>query len=364
MSCSPRPLLTAAAYTGCSTLEREHAEHFEPGWVSVALACQVPRPGDVLPVTVAGRPLLVTRDAGGTIHVLHNACRHRGLLLVDAPANGLSILRCPYHAWCYGLDGALKRTPYWDGSPRSGPEEKTRRGLGLIPVRSVTWAEVVFANLNGDAPPFERFIEPLAEHWSGFDLRLLRHAAWHEFRMEANWKLVCENFLDGYHVPWVHGQVGPPEAAVCFENLELSGDIFGFLMPRGEADKPKPTMPTFPDVPGALASTQHLLRLFPNTLLILTPSWFQVIIVVPDGVAATRETFAVYVVGDEAIAAHHDEARQRLVESLAAVNAQDAPILKRLQAGRASPAADRLAFAPFWDGAGYAFHRRATLPYL
>ena len=352
--------LTPGLYTEPEALAHELEHAFAAGWASVGFASDVPEPGDVRPVDLAGRPLLLSRDGGGRLHVFHNVCRHRGLKLVEAPGRAQKLLRCPYHAWCYDLDGALRLTPYWDGEARSLPEPALRAASGLLPARFAVFADVVFVNLSGTAPAFEDFVAPLAARWQPYDLSLLRRASVRDFCIGANWKLVAENFLDGYHVPWTHSQVGGPETALQFEDTSLSADLFGFFMPRGEADKPKSAqpLPQQPALPERLRFAQDLVCLFPNTLLLLTPGWYQAITVQPAGAARSEERFAVYYMGEEAMAADRAAQIEAFTAALEQVNEQDLPILERLQQGRASPVAGELCFSPFWDGCGRRFHDR------
>ena len=345
--------LPARLYTEPAVLEHELEAAFAAGWASAGLAADVPAPGDVRPVSLAGRPLLLVRDAAGELRVFHNVCRHRGLALVDAPCRGQKVLRCAYHSWVYDLDGSLRLTPYFGGEARSLPPPAQRAGSGLVPVRFGVFADVVFVNLDGEAAPFDEWIAPLAARWAPFDLSLLRQASVRDYRAEANWKLVAENFLDGYHVPWTHAQIGGPETALHFEDTWLSDDLFGFCMPRGETDKPKSEqpMPQQPGLPERLRAAQDLVCAFPNTLLLLTPGWYQAITVHPDGPAASRERFAVYYMGDAAMTPGRERQRREFTAALERVNEQDLPILARLQQGRQSPAADRLLFSPYWDHA-------------
>ena len=354
--------LPAQTYTSQDWLRVEVEHGFAGGWVSIGFGADVPLPGDVRPVTVAGRPLLLARDATGALNVFHNVCRHRGLKLVEHAGGGHKVLRCPYHAWCYELDGRLKLTPYWDGEARSLPEAHERAQMGLLPVRSGVFADVVFVNLLGQDRSFEEFIAPLARRWGPYDLTLLRMDSARDFRIDANWKLVAENFLDGYHVPWTHSQVGGPQTALNFEDTDIGDDVFGFFMPNGEADKPKTSepLPGMPRLPERLRFAQDLVCVFPNTLLLLTPGWFQAITVHPDGVAASDERFAVYYMGEEAMSAAMAPRRRAFTSALQRVNEQDLTMLARLQQGRHSSAADDLRFTPFWDGCGRRFHRRVA----
>ena len=140
------------------------------------------------------------------IRAFHNVCRHRCLKLVDTPGNVGRVIRCPYHSWTYGLDGALHMTPYFGGrDPRAVPAGFDRGEHGLAPVRSATWHDWIFVNLNGAAPPLEDFVAPLRTWLDGLDLTEIHHLATIDLgEIAANWKLLVENFIEPYHVQFVH----------------------------------------------------------------------------------------------------------------------------------------------------------------
>jgi choline monooxygenase len=358
--------LPAIAYTDPGFAARERETMYEAGWASVGFAQQIPDPGDVRPATAAGRPLLLTRDRHGEVHVFHNVCRHRGLKLVcEAGTHRNGLLTCPYHSWSYGLDGALAAAPYWDRSAGSAPNEATRASFGLLPVRSAVWFDTVFVNLSGDAAPFEDYIAPLAAHWRPFDLSLLRLVDTVDYLVPANWKFACENFLDSYHLPWVHPQLGPPETAYDIELTVLSEDVFGFVMPRFDAarDQFPPVPPLFPGLPEEFEYALNLICLFPNTLVLLTAGWAQVISLEPQSPGETRELLAGYLVGDAALTEAYADYRAGFMDLLRQVNGQDIEILTRLHAGRCGDAADAGRFAPAWDTLGLTLARRIARAY-
>lgn len=198
--------LPGTAYTSEAFFALENERIFSASWVFAGFAHELARTGDVMPVTVAGRPVLLVRDAEHRIRAFHNVCRHRCLKLVDAPGNTGRTIRCPYHAWTYGLDGALHVTPYFGGrEPRAAPDGFDRTEHGLVPIRSGTWHDWIFVNLNGAAPPLEDFIAPLRRRLDGIDLTRMHHLATIDFgEVGANWKLLLENFIEPYHVQFVH----------------------------------------------------------------------------------------------------------------------------------------------------------------
>ena len=333
-------------YTASGVLESERQGIFSDGWVSVGLASAVEK-GSALPVHAAGIPLLVTRSQDGGLHVFHNVCRHRGLRLVAEPCQALRDITCPYHAWRYGISGDFRGAPYYSGSPGTGVPEELSGKLDLLPVRHETWFDVVFVNLSGTAPPFDEWIAPLAELWRCFDPGRLHLLSTTHYDLGANWKLVCENFLDGYHVPFVHSQAGGPETATHFENVSLSRDLFGFILPRGEADKPKPGWLPRVDLPDEIQEAQFFFCLFPNTLLAISAGWFQVISMQPMDADRSLEFLGLYLMGE--IVEDDREAAADFSALMNRINEQDAAILPELQAGRYSPAAEHGSVVAYWD---------------
>ena len=346
--------LPASCYTSQEQFEQEIECCFRAGWISIGTTQQVPSAGEILPVDAAGEPLIVTRDTQDQVRVFYNICRHRGLKLVDGelPQKCSGLLRCPYHRWGYALDGRLMATPYRDGDTASAPDNTIQEKSGLLPVRFAVWADIIFVNLSGKAQAFEEFIGSLQQRWRQYDLSLLRLACLKKYTVSSNWKFACENFLDTYHVPWVHGQLGGPDE--MFSGMEytyLSDDIFGFIKPdfdrRRDQAEFVPTL--FPGIEMRFEYALDLIFIFPNTLLMITPSWLQLISLAPQGPALTQELLAGYLVGDDMMSDSLEEYRAGFAHLLNEVNMQDIAILEKLQAGRKTAVADHGQYAPYWD---------------
>jgi choline monooxygenase len=103
-------------YYGAEFYEEEQRRLFPRAWCAVAVGNQIPNAGDILPIELAGWQLILVRQPGGGIAAFHNVCRHRALLLVSEPCSGEKSIRCPWHAWRYGLDGTLQATPEIGGA--------------------------------------------------------------------------------------------------------------------------------------------------------------------------------------------------------------------------------------------------------
>ena len=111
--------------------ERDHL--LAKTWICIGVGHHVPGPGDVRPVKILGLPLLLLRDLNGDIKVFHNVCSHRGAELVSNPGTVKRTVVCPYHSWCYGLDGSLRATPSIGGPGGAGQ-------CGFHSVRARMWA--------------------------------------------------------------------------------------------------------------------------------------------------------------------------------------------------------------------------------
>ena len=219
-------------YTDPLLFDREKRHVFGRSWSTVGFGKDIPNPGDAMPVDHLGTPLLLVRAKNGSVKVFHNVCSHRGMILVEKPTRIRSVIRCPYHSWCYSLDGALKTTPHVGGPGHNADPSIDRSRLGLKEVRSVVWFDVIFVDLSGAAPAFETVIAPLAERWRDFDQSALCHAGPDiSFKLEVgcNWKLAVENYCESYHLPWVHPGLNSYSRLEDHENIVEPGRFAGQL---------------------------------------------------------------------------------------------------------------------------------------
>ncbi|MEE2672414.1 MAG: aromatic ring-hydroxylating dioxygenase subunit alpha [Myxococcota bacterium] len=358
-----RPL-PGVAYRDSDVFAAEAETLFRDSWISVACGQNVAEPGDLFPVRIAGYALLVVRDDEGEVRVFYNLCRHRGAPLADVKGSARAAGRivCPYHSWSYGLDGRLVGAPHFhrDGSSEL-PSAEECEGLGLLPVRTALWRDVVFVNLSGEAPPFEDFIRPLDERMAPWTASELRPLSSDEYEIQANWKLVTENFIDAYHLPVVHPQMGGGFAGLlAIEDIDLSDDIVGLGLPHfyregsGDADSP---LPRFSGLAPEARQRVDVFSVFPNTLILVEPDNQQVIVLRPQGPGVTHETFANYLVADafetDALAKARDEVYREAIE----INDQDAALLAGLQATRSMDVGAETRLTQAWDGANGRFQR-------
>ena len=336
--------LPAAAYTSEAVFQLENERIFADSWVFAGLAHELARPGDVVPVTVAGKPVLLVRDANGEVRAFHNVCRHRCLMLVEEPCNVGPAIQCPYHTWTYKLDGALHSTPYFGGSePLSESAGFDRMQYGLVPVRVGTWHDWIFVNLNGAAPPLEDYVAPLQNWLDGIDFSQMRHVLTIDFgEVNANWKLMMENFMEPYHVQFVHPTT--TEQPLTDHYIVNEPGCLGCAVDVSGTVKRDDT----------LSADSRYLTLFPNFILgLYLPDQVGVHLDVPLAPGRTSQRRAVYSFQAETVS---DEHADELASLWRDVHVEDQVICERLQEGRASAVADDGGvLSPLWEDAVRSF---------
>ena len=159
-----------------------------------------------LAVEVAGESVVVTRDEEGRLHGAYNVCRHRGSQVLDVSASAVacpaSALRCPYHSWTYRLDGQLLRAPHTD---LEGVDTEQFR---MNPVAVETWGGFVFVHLSPErATPLDDAVRRAGASLGNYGIDRLVTGATLTYEVEANYKVLLENYNECYHCGPVHPEL-------------------------------------------------------------------------------------------------------------------------------------------------------------
>lgn len=191
----------ARAYSSAQIAAAELAAVWHRQWVIAGPSAAVAEPKSYLSTEVGGIPVVITRDRGGVLHALSNVCRHRGMILTDGCGSAMT-LNCPNHAWTYALDGQLR------GAPRATVDENFDPATIRLPEYAVVeWGPVILVNLDPKAQPPRAELSLISEVLAGADLdftTMRQSGDIIDWQIEANWKIVIENYLECYHCSWVH----------------------------------------------------------------------------------------------------------------------------------------------------------------
>jgi glycine betaine catabolism A len=218
--------LPAEAYTSRAVFDWEVERFFEAGWVCVGRGGDLATAGDQKAVRIGGEGTLLVRDTDGTLRGFYNTCRHRGHELLEPGASrNLRAIKCPYHAWVYGLDGKL------NGAPRFGDVPGFDKGdYPLIAARVEEWRGWVFVNPSDTGPSLAETVGNLDELVAPWEPERLFVGAQHDYVIRANWKTITENYHECYHCPSIHPalcQVTPVDSG---ENFAHEGMWVGGTM--------------------------------------------------------------------------------------------------------------------------------------
>ena len=356
-------ILSAACYTDKDFAQFEKDKLFSHGWVGVCFGSDIPNPGDVVVSDVLDQPMMITRDASNKIQVFANVCRHRGHRLVKQNCKGKKSFTCPYHAWSYKLNGEFSFAPFWDGSQGSVPSDAERNRMGLLPIRHEIWYDVIFVNLDEKAVFLAELVAPLNERWNaGYPEDELKCFSQKDYTIPGNWKLAAENFLDNYHLPWVHPEIGENiEASIglSVENIKLSEDIIGFTHPTAGEEKVKTTtpLPNWSSLSGGLEHRQDLFFIFPNVCMVMEGNYLWTMLLLPTDTDVCEERLSLYVAGEDAMSDYYSEAREQLETVIYRINEQDRQVIQQLQLGRQGDSASHGIFNPVHDQLGMWFHQ-------
>lgn len=262
-------------YVTSPAIEALEAERiFDQRWICVARVEELDPTSDCLPIQVGNRGLFLTRDEHGTIRAFSNFCRHRGSQLVNESncAQMGKRIQCPYHAWTYDRAGKLISAP--NMSDLEGFELADH---GLLEFACESYAGFVWVNFK----PQQRltsYLAPLADQLQDWQVANLRIAKTLTYEVQANWKLIFQNYSECYHCPSVHPALNRLTPYRGSSNDLDSGPILGGPMSLSDDSQTMSSDGKFAGLPIAgLRDEQlrsvHYFTLFPTMFLSLHPDY-------------------------------------------------------------------------------------------
>jgi glycine betaine catabolism A len=280
---SPRCTPRGEIYEDPNIFSAELERFFYRNWLCVGRSEDFTNSGDFNTQQIGRESVLLVRDGTGCVRGYYNLCRHRGTRVVSEPSgHGARSFACPYHAWSYDLDGRLIGAPHM-------AEQKgfDRRDYGLHPIRVDTWGGFVWVNLEADTPGLSDSLGTFFQRFDRFPLADLRLGGRQSYEVEANWKIIVENFSECYHCAPVHPSLtrltpylsGHNDASFLRGDAEskFSGGYMEFAQDFQSMTRSGYTKRPF--VPGMTAEDRRRVYyyvLFPNMFFSLHPDYLMV----------------------------------------------------------------------------------------
>ncbi|MFB3737495.1 MAG: aromatic ring-hydroxylating dioxygenase subunit alpha [Candidatus Velamenicoccus archaeovorus] len=336
----PRPTLRGTDYTSPQVWEEEREKIWFGDWVCLGRTEEVPNPGDYLVRDLAGESIFVTRNGQGELRGFYNVCAHRGTKFLDDDTKGSvrKAFRCPYHAWTFDLDGRLIGTPNVKED-----EHFDRADYPLHPIAVDAYAGFLFVNLAQEPRPLMDALTDGAESITSFEryhMEDLRVGVRIVYEVEANWKIVVENYNECLHCPSIHPELVQVVPLFRFGEVwdeETRDD--GNRMVEGATSFTMTGRSDLPKLPG-LAPEDYQMYYgsyeFPNLMLNLHPDCGMYYLAFPKGPAHTQ-VVSEYLFPPEVIASE-DFAPDPVVELWDLISKQDWEVCARAQTGVGSRA--------------------------
>jgi len=336
----------AFVYTDHAVYALARERVFVPSWQLIGDIWSARVPGQVQPFTLLegclDEPLILARDRDDTLRCFSNVCTHRGNLVCEQ--GGVETgLRCRYHGRRFALDGSFVSMPEFEGVA-GFPSEADH----LPKVQLATWGPLVFVSLKPQVA-FEDWIGPMRERveWLPLNESRFDAARSRDYLVQANWALYCENYLEGFHIPYVHAGLNEK---LDYGNYRTELHRWSSVQ-IGIAKSGEPAL----DPPGGSPDHGQLIAgyyfwLFPNTMFNFYPWGLSINIVKPLAVDRTRVSFLTYVWDASKLDTGAGAGLDR-------VEREDEAIVEAVQKGVRSRLYDRGRYSPTREQGTHHFHR-------
>jgi choline monooxygenase len=285
-------------------------------------------------------PILLARDGENSLHCLSNVCTHRGKILVETPCEA-NLIRCGYHGRRFALDGKFLSMPEFEMA-EDFPSE--RDNLPVIPFG--LWGGFLFASMN-PFEPFENYTAEMRQRLNWFDFDKLKFAGSRDYVVKAHWALYCENYLEGFHIPYVHQSLNSivDYGTYTTETFRFSSLQTGAAKnDEGVFDLPE----TSPDYGKRIAA--YYFFIFPNLMFNFYPWGLSINVVKPISPGHSKISFLTYV-SDES------KLEQGAGADLDAVELEDEAVVENVQKGIRSRFYETGRYSPSREQGTHHFHR-------
>ncbi|MEX2421923.1 MAG: aromatic ring-hydroxylating dioxygenase subunit alpha, partial [Actinomycetota bacterium] len=266
---TPKPTLPGTDFRSPAVWKAEHDKIFCATWFCVGREEEVPKPGDYLVREVGEESVIIVRNKQGELRAFYNTCAHRGTRLCDDAGSLKSgVIVCPYHAWTYDADGKLL------GTPNVHEEEGFDRSEHpLFKIRIDSWMGFVFVNMNDDGPGLLETLDADPDNPRQFErwhVEALHSGHSVTYEVDANWKILLENYNECLHCPSVHPELIQAIPIYKQGTVEQRADWVGNSLAQGNTTLTASGTSNRPPLPGLTDEDIHTyygFLVFPNLML-------------------------------------------------------------------------------------------------
>ena len=314
--------LPPAGYASPELFRVEVQQIFEQEWVPLGRAEEIPEPGDYFTTELAGDPLLIVRGDDHEVRVLSNVCRHKWTVVASGQGN-TRVFVCPYHAWTYARDGSLVGAKYMERT--AGFKMQDCR---LPVLRSEVWGGFVFVNLDPQAQPLAPRLSKLEPIVGNYHMQDMKRFTGGDEVWGTNWKLLVENFTEGYHTFQTHKDslqnVTPCELTYWGLDDPAFSAFYAPLAPQEPVREP-----CHPSLTEKERKTVLMVCLYPSLVIALAPERVFYMCVIPMAAGALRTRWGVASYGEQ----FENQSLEEIARFYNLVNSEDQGKLESIQRG-------------------------------
>ncbi len=321
-------------YRSAALYGLEQKRIFAQAWLCPGLAADIPNAGDYITYSIGDQPVFSVRGEDGQIRSFANVCLHRMMRLLDGRGNRRRIV-CPYHAWTYEISGRLFGAPHMKRTPGFEP-----RRLCLPEIRTEVWNGWIYVTLDPGAPSIGPQLAPLLEVVGRYGTPGYVPIVTEDYAWNTNWKLLTENFMEGYHLPVAHKRtVGAWFPADATEFPTAAFDAFTYqTFIKDQTAKYGLAHRDNTRLDGRWRHTSVMPTVFPTHMYVLAPDHLWYLSLRPKSIGEVQIRFGA-ALAPEVLASLEDPdaAKRELVTFFDQVNEEDRMVVEGIYQGAKAP---------------------------
>ena len=320
--------------------KRERKRIFNKAWLCAGLSSAIPKTGDYLSYDIGNQSIAVIRQKDGSVSAFANVCRHRMMTLLEGTGSCKNKrVMCPYHAWSYDIDGSLKSAPYMQDRRNFDKQD-----YGLTPIRCEVWEGWIYVTLNDDSPSVNEQLSELQSIVSDYRMADYVPIVQQDHVWNTNWKMLTENFMEGYHLPVTHrATVGGhfPVEETEFSQLPPNPAFTYQLYTKKESAPVGNAHPDNKVLKGKQRRTSVLPTIFPSHMISLAPDHLWYLSLQPLGQDKVSIRYGAALAPEVLAASDDPEAlKSRVISFLDQVNEEDRGVVEGIFRGSHGPLAN------------------------